>query len=340
MKKNVLQAGILIAIFFSLLLGCAKDVEINYLLNGHDWPASAFKPRPEDTTKVLSLYAGDTIYITDVSEPRKSISSRHWDIDGDGVWDTDFQNKDDFYTIFNQVGLQKTSLCLNGKEQCIIKWINVKEKIIFETFNPTLAFVKPSEPFSKNETGYLNIKVQTQNVYAKEELRLSIGGRAQDFYFDEAEGVLRAKNLELAIGENTIEVQTVTEDEMNAQEQIIVNYKPSAVADLDNPRVIDKSPAPANKPDLAIIIAKPNNGARTTKPRIRVEFKAINVVMRDNFQITHNGKSIRNDRFNHHTDGLWKGTLHLETGRNTIEIKASTDKGTASDSREIFYEGS
>jgi len=340
MKNNTLQWISLVLISFSLLLGCAKEVEVNYLLNGHDWPSSAFKPGPADTSMILSLYAGDTIIITDVSTPAKNISSRDWDIDGDGVWDDKFKNKDDFYTIFNQIGLQKTSLCINGKEQCILKWINVKEEIVFDTFSrsPTLTFIQPGKPNTKNETGYLTIKVKTQNVYAKEELQLKVGQQLRAFSFNEAEGLLTARNLELAVGENTIAVETITEEEINTIEKIVVDFQPASSSDLENSRIITTTNPSSNKAkNLEIIIAKPKQGITSTKARVRLEFKAVNVVMRSDFEITNNGKSIRNDRFNHHIDGLWKGVLKLETGKNIIEIKATTNIGSASASREIFY---
>lgn len=122
-----LFGGILILVGLTTS-ACGPELEVNFLLNASQLQAfDGTRPERNDSLHVLSVLVGDTIYLDDISQPPKKIKTRHWDLNGDGNWDV--KGEAFFQTSFSSPGWYKITLCINGTERCIHRWVFAEESV-------------------------------------------------------------------------------------------------------------------------------------------------------------------------------------------------------------------
>jgi PKD repeat protein len=127
--KNTLLS---FSILFSLLLilnSCGVDVKkVNFTVNGVNLPPRENLPTMDnDTFNVMTVYVGEEIYFEDASEPKGNVKKWDWDMDGDGVTNTEEAK---FAVPFPKPGLYKVRLRINDKEE------NTVSKIIYAMDKP------------------------------------------------------------------------------------------------------------------------------------------------------------------------------------------------------------
>ena len=334
-NKGKFIQGMIFIIIASLFAACSDQVEVNFILNSQDLKASNSSPDPLDEETVLMIKEGNKVVISNASEPSNSIDKLFWDLDGDGSFENEFEDKAHFSQTFNNAGLYKITLCVNTKETCISKWINVKESGIESIdLSPVLTFIKPEKDSVKSESAYFDIEIQTQNIFSKDELKLTVKNEAQRFSFDVATGLLTANNVRLEPGINPVEISTDTEEGPGVNSSVFIDFDPPA--NYQPPSPVDQ---PSGSSAPVVSIKQPGNGFRTTEERLPLAFRVSNLIVRSDFTVSLNGKPIRSDRFNS-SGGLWKGTINLVPGSNTIEVKANTDGGESIESIEVHYDSS
>ena len=246
-----LPLPLLVGALMSLLACGPGEVNVvDFTLNGRSIRSSATEPAaPNDTTQVLSVFTGDTLYIRDVSQPAENVEQRSWDTDGDGLGEAAYQDAKFFPVAFEEVGMQQIKLVVNEKAPGVSKWIMVNE--IYQ--GPKITFI---QPYAGETVGELNNTIESNiaNVLFSEEVSLSINDREMGFDFDPESGDLRAE-VRLFRGDN--EVRLLAKNFEGEVEEIrVVTYakaSPTAVAapprPSTRPRPRSKAPAkPASPP--------------------------------------------------------------------------------------------
>ena len=348
MKYKALQFFIF-GVFCCLFSACTEDIQTDFILNGQDLNESLTEPeQPYDSTVVITINAGDTIIITDTSTPVKSIKSRLWDIDGDGIWDDSFNDSDHFATAYENEGLYKITFCTNGEKSCITKWVNVEGiamPLELDESLPVLTFIKPDVYSSVSDEKYLEIEVQTENIFSKDELTLMVRDKEARFVFDETTGILSAKKIRLSKGENIIEVQANIGDGWEST-SVIVEYgkggsgrkkDPVPISDPDPDPIPDPvvppvvSPVVSDKP-LPIINIKDRN-LKTQSQQATVRY-AIDYFKKREMEILLNGVPQKDYK---KVGREWSVNLSLDEGINRLIITASNANGSATAETVVTY---
>ncbi len=251
--RNYKAIGILF--FISILwVGCTK-VKVNFKLNEIDIkPTNELPTDPGDSTHVLLVGSGDTIYVKDNTEGK--VRSRSWDLDGDG--EIDVKNRSFFPIAFEESGFNKITLCVNGDEECISKWIFVRSKIERKVI-PFVQFLEPNESPFRTKRSSVKLKVKTENIASKSDLILSVGADpVRDFSFNEETGILNA-NVKLKEGLNLVEVGVNTEDGI-VRKSMDINYVKSNNRPPAPKPPKPKPEEPIRPPSTPALVGPPSSG--------------------------------------------------------------------------------
>ena len=281
-------------------------------MNGRDIIASDTEPVAEDQEDaLLTVHVGDTIKLWDVSSPKENIVSRTWDIDGDG--EADYDNTD--YPpdiIFTKPGSHRITLCINGPDQCISKWVEVSGKApVVVKKEPSIVVLSPRSTGRRVSGSTVQLRLRTENVFNREDITVKVGGRPTS-QFSFADGIV-SSTLKLRPGTNNIEVEALT-NSGRASEVIRVVRKAADVA-----------PAPTvPNPEVSIggVVSE-----TTEASAIDLRFAAKNASV-NQIDATVNGRPIPEATISlNGRRGLIK-KVPLEIGQNSVIITARTDGGT------------
>ena len=217
MKYNILFVLVLVAILFN---ACSDNLKVDFIVNGQNLKSIG---EAAVDTATMTVFTGDSIIISDVSVPSKSIKSRNWDLDGDGSWDEIFTDKEYLKKVFDTEGVFELKYCVNGEKKCVTKLLKVVAGELNQLdFAPIITFNSPSDYVTDSKSKYVGIEVKTENVFSENELALLVGGKSQSFDFNAETGVLTQK-VRLSKGENKIEVQATSSEGMISN-YVVVNY--------------------------------------------------------------------------------------------------------------------
>jgi PKD repeat protein len=111
--------SLVIVAFFS---SCKKEIKPNFTVNSVSLPSRDNMPTNEtDTFNIMTVYVGDELLFEDASEPVKAATKWDWDLDGDGVSNTEEAR---FPVTFPKEGHYKVTLCVNNdKDHTVTKII-------------------------------------------------------------------------------------------------------------------------------------------------------------------------------------------------------------------------
>ncbi|MDZ7881139.1 MAG: Ig-like domain-containing protein [Saprospiraceae bacterium] len=156
-----------------------------------------------------------------------------------------------------------------------------------------------------------NIEARVDNVSNRNDIRLTINGRAvSNFNFDNNTKILRG-SLSLASGSNRI-IITAKNDAGNSSDERTVSCV------QERPRV----DAPT------VRISSPANNARVSENTVSVEAKVSGVTNRNGVKVYINGAEDRNFSFDVSNQTV-RTTANVRTGQNTIVVRAQNETSNA-----------
>ncbi len=256
-----------ISTLFSLLLGsavllvtgCKSDPVPNFMMNEHDIASSDVQPDLADSTKLLKVYVGDSVYFKDISDPINDVDHRYWEFTGDSTWDVE----DEEFTawVFDFTGIVQVLFCVNDEKNCVSKWIAVQEHddIVEDSepepdlepeppqkddqesnagggdiippppppppLPPSIEIVTPLQKEVETAEANYEVEVKAMNVRKKEQLAVTVNGqKIGKLDFAPKSGKLVAK-LPLKEGGNEIVISAKTAGG-SVEETVSVTYKP------------------------------------------------------------------------------------------------------------------
>jgi len=351
MKKNhfnlLTQIGSWSLIVCLLCLGCGKDVDqVEFTLNSRTIESSDVEP---DTSKMINVFPGDTIYLRDASQPAKSVKKRAWYVDGELMENA---NNSKFFPIaIEESGIYKVTLAVNGQLPGVTKWINVEDANFFDDTNPTVTFQQPydGQEFEGDERR-VTIEAYVDNVFEKEELSLQVNGKDQKFTFD-ADNKLISARVRLSRGSNDILVAAETIEGSDSK-NIAVSYSKgkSSYTPPPSPPPVTASAAPRNDPPPPppprpspaaaapiVKINSPTNNAKSGNARQELMIKTKNLSGREDLSIFVNGTQVQNHKYSTKRSA-WIAEANLQGGKNVIEARVRNGGGSASDKVVVEYD--
>ena len=335
LKNHKYRNSILGLIALLLSIGC-ENVNVNFTMNNQNLPANeSVLTEAGDSILMLEYIVGDTILLVDDSRPLDKVKSRIWDVNGDGLIDKEYNNKDFFPIVFSEAdkGLQKIRLCVNGSENCVTKWIFVKEDPFPETSVSRLTFLSSTTFSTETKQSTYNLRIQTEDVFAASELTLTINGNESSFDFDEETAII-SKELQLKTGRNDIEITAADYGLGTETEAIEIIYK----KDNNSPsQMVYGSPLIA--PTSAMVkIIKPKSGYKTqiASEEIRVQSKGLS--KKGDLRVQLNGQNLRKMRFNKSNEE-WVIPVTWGRGENELIVTGRNSKGESTARTSVNYLG-
>ena len=292
-----------VCLFVVVLISSCSPPEPNFDINNVDLMASEVEPEDnKDSTLVKRVFANDVIYLTDISEKLDKIKKRYWDTNGDGEWEEDFQDLDFVELSYQEEGFHKIVFCTNEKDNCVTKWVYVVGGLDL----PVPAFIV-FETYIETEERSYNLDVETENIFAKEELVVKVDGEDIDFDFSPEDNRLSARIRGLKRGEETaVEIQAHTPDGDITEHLTILRTDGSGGGGGGSPK--------DTEPSVEIW----GGGKTVTKPNMRVKAVTKNYDG-DELDITLNGKEITDYRTSG-SKGNWVINLGLKEGNNKLVV--------------------
>lgn len=228
--------------------GCQSDVEVDFKINGQEFPDMGDKV-PEDPSECARVYPGDEVFIADLSAPYDKVGTRFWDVDGDGTWDPEYADSSAFSVTFRTGGYHRIVLAVNSEDnqKALYVWVDNQFQEL-EWMDPQFEFISPARSTTVDKAR-LSLSIEGQNLMEGDNVTLLLNGRPVSFNQQNRAGTTRieAKQLMLESGENSIEVGT-TDDSGRLQHtaELTVFYeKPkSVVQSAPKP----SAPAPRTQP--------------------------------------------------------------------------------------------
>lgn len=245
------QAQLTWILSVAILFASCTDMDVNFQVNGEyalDGSKAPETTATPDTNTMLKVYVGDTVVFRNTSEPASNITALKWDIDGNGVVDEHFNDKNGFKTVYTKPGNIKTSLWVNNSKDPVIKWIKVEGDFdLFTELIPEIEFIEPAERITDTKERYFDFAAQVMELYASDSIVLLHNEQSIDFEFDENLGEI-SQRIELNRGENKIEIIAFPlGDETIYSEAAIVNYN-TKVNPTNTPKKKIKKPVVKPKP--------------------------------------------------------------------------------------------
>lgn len=240
-----------------LVTGCKSDPVPNFMMNEHDIASSDVQPDLGDTTKLLKVYVGDSVYFKDISDPINDVDHRYWEFTGDSTWDI----KDEEFTawVFDFTGIVQVLFCVNDEKNCVSKWIAVQEHedIVIDTIltpteeeedpsgtsgngggtplpppppplPPSIEMITPLQKQVETVVANYEVEAKATNVRKKEQLAVTVNGqKIGKLDFAPKSGKLVAKLL-LNEGANEVKISAKTPGG-SVEETLDITYKPKKV---------------------------------------------------------------------------------------------------------------
>jgi len=253
-----------IILILYLFTSCSGDVNVNFKLNGEDIEASLNEPFEE--SKFLEIFTNDSILLTDHSIPLNKVKSRQWDVNGDGLFDKEYEDKEHFPIAFANEGIYSVKFCINESENCVRKWLKVNSgSLVEDEFAPKLTFLSPSSSIIETEQSSFPVEVKTANIFSKEELLLLVNGRKKSFDFD-ADMEMLSKKIMLREGKNKIEIIAQIDGiDSDITEEVEINYNKGYSfedEDLYSYTIPEREPIPT--PDIVSVSRPVKTPVNTT----------------------------------------------------------------------------
>jgi Bacterial Ig domain len=155
------------------------------------------------------------------------------------------------------------------------------------------------------------IEARVENVNSRNDIRLTINGRAvSNFNFENNTKILRGA-LSLAAGSNRIIITAKNEGGNSSDERTVS-------CEIEKPRV--------NVPTVQIL--SPANNARVGENTVNVEARVNNVTDRNGVKVYINGAEDRNFTFDANTQTV-RTTANVRVGQNTIVVRAQNEASNA-----------
>lgn len=279
--------------------------KIDFKLN--DVPAAD----ADSALPLLTVQAGDTIRLWDVTTPKGSVVSRNWKINGQpqpAYADLDYI--DNF--LFADPGLAEIELCVNGEDLCLTRLVRIVGEEPIPPDEPQLTIISPTPDKRRDvTTSTVDVRVSTLNVFNDVDLKVTADGEeVKGVKFskkDDGTGELTAKVRLNAGAEKEIVVSAETADG-DAREQFSV----SRIA------ISGSGSGEKKRGDPSIVIERKFPGV-TPNTRENVSFTTRNIY-KSELRITSNGQPIAANKF---TLSRGRGrieNLTLEAGTNKIVI--------------------
>lgn len=201
-----------------------------------------------------------------------------------------------------------------GRDQ---REVNIIYEAPRQVLLPQVRITSPNQGF-RTANRRVQIRANTQNVPGRSNIRLELNNRAiNDFRF--SNGTITA-DLPLQFGYNQVQIR-VRNTDGEAEDAInIERYEDIVVA--QPPRVN---------------IEQPNQNQVSNQPAVQLRASVINVQRKGEVQVLINGRSTNNFSFNLSRQ-LVSANIPLIPGNNSIEVMASTARGSDRDRVNVSYQ--
>jgi len=220
---------------------------------------------------------------------------------------------------------------VNGRNEVIIKGSNEAGEaqddatIIYKTNTPTVQFpqvniTQPNQNYSEVNNDRATIKAVLENVTTKNDVRFYVNGTQQSaFNFDSRSGRFTA-TINLREGQNNIMVKGYNQAG-EAQDEVTIVYK--------------RNNTPTMNPPVVTITSVSSGTSNPMNPnaqlcRTTVVATILNVARKSDIVFRINGNK-RTDFTYDSNSKVFKSTLTLDNGNNSISIKAFNDVGDDED---------
>ncbi len=162
----------------------------------------------------------------------------------------------------------------------------------------------------------LTLRATTTNVPSQRHLSLKLNGQPVKGFSWNARGIVQA-SLKLRPGDNTIELSATTRDG-HASERVRVRYQPPVA------------------PPVVTFVQPARNGLRTDKPAVDIRATIKHVDSPKAVRLYLNGRNLARFQWDSRTQALM-ATVPLQEGENQIEVSATNEAGTHTDTRLVIY---
>ncbi|MBX2870563.1 MAG: hypothetical protein KTR30_00630 [Saprospiraceae bacterium] len=184
---------------------------------------------------------------------------------------------------------------------------------------PQVRITSPNPSF-RTANNRVQLRANTQNVQSRSDIRLEVNNRAiYDFRF--SNGTITA-DLPLQLGYNQVVVRVQNVDGQDEDALNIERYEDVIVA--QPPRVN---------------IEQPNQNQVSSQSSIQLVASVINVQRKSEIQVLINGRNTNNFSFNLSRQQV-SANIPLTRGNNSIEVMASTTRGSDRDRVNVTYQQS
>ncbi len=205
----------------------------------------------------------------------------------------------------------------------------------YEENPPTVKITRPTRPGQTVTNPNYQVVANIRNITSKGDIRFELNGyNNSGFQYYGASNTLK-HNIRLVEGENVIKI-TASNADGRADDETFIYYQPNSTT---NPVPVPTNPGTPPPPPCLEPVVKISSVSSPSGSNNEVSLRGTvrNVVRKNQIVIRVNGRKMYNYDFNSRT-GIVSATFDLRTGKNNIEVTATTNCGSDTDTEVEYIE--
>lgn len=205
----------------------------------------------------------------------------------------------------------------NARDEAILVYVQTQQQA-----SPIVNITTPNrDPYTSSKRT-TTVKATVKNVSRKNDISVKVNGRNSDFSFS---GTTVSTNLTLDNGNNRVLITAKNNAGQNSDE-VTIKYSTSTT-----------TPPSSTNAKPKVTITDPTGGSSTSSKKSKtIKATVLNVTSKNEIKFTFNGKNITDFSFDKNSKKVSK-TISLDTGNNTITIKATNKYGSDQATAKIRY---